>query len=329
MKKTLIEQVSSKLDWDYSQTEKIFNDFIEDKERFDWSALEKKDYLRFLEICADSDDPLKRKSNMYQYFSSKLKKNPVELISKLIIDEVVIATYLMFDIKDAIRYGLVTVELPIANPQSILIAYHDLSIKYLETGGIIEFNKAENEVKHELIDFLIRKYISQNTSTVLDREKLTYKELRLERRKIPFEESHTEIIKNLIIDCISHIGIRVFEINFFVGYIKRIASLSPYDFQLERIAHALYSQYLDRKKINDEKYWFYYCLVERLREKGFGLRASFRKAEELINVPNATIARRYFEKKKEAGKYKKSLYTIISSYRFRDKLDMLTQAINN
>lgn len=134
---------------------------------------------------------------------------------------------------------------------------------------------------------------------------------------------------NIIIDVVGRVGFKAFNITIFKNFVTLAAELTyvpAYERYLERLIEALNDPFFNKTEMTKKRYWFIYVLVEGLREKGLGLRESFRRANKLLNIPRGTIQTRYFEIKKEVKVKKLSLKHIIREHHLYRSLN---EVLNN
>lgn len=275
--KILIEKISKKLEWDLVETDKIFNKLLSNALFFQSTLLSRKQYINFLQICCEADNPQLREQGLNKLIMKISDKNLAKSISYLLSDEIVMPTQFMFDLKDKIRDKVVVAELPIFQPD--ILYYESMVIDdyamHLESGDTLRFYVAIEEKRERLIYYLIINHIKNSN------------------------EHFTEVIYKLIFDCIPYIGFKVFEIPYFNRYIIQVCNLIEDDFQLERIAYALYQRYLNKEKLSEDNYMLIYCLVSELKLRNYGTMLSFVRVSEMTGYKKTTVARRFYEIKKK------------------------------
>lgn len=79
----------------------------------------------------------------------------------------------------------------------------------------------------------------------------------------------------------------------------------------------------NRNELTEKRYWFYYCLIEKIKEKGYQTKAASEIAENLLGLESkGTLRARYYDKNKEAKKIKPfELDKYIKEHGFLDQIN--------
>jgi hypothetical protein len=117
---------------------------------------------------------------------------------------------------------------------------------------------------------------------------------------------------SLLLDIVSIVGFRAFEIDFLNRQAVLYSSLPSLNPKANRLARAIASP-LDKKEITQTGYWQNYVIIEKIRKK-YGLRGAFRALAKVTGQKATSIHSRYFGRKKIAKKEGLTLDDIIFAY---------------
>jgi len=127
-----------------------------------------------------------------------------------------------------------------------------------------------------------------------------------------------------IIEIIKNVGLLAFNLESIRNHINTITLYPTFVEHRESIYNldsVINVSYKSHTKITDRKYWLWYAVTEELQKHGMGVRPSFREAGKLLDEPDNSISRRYYEKKKQLINLDISLDEIIKKFHLRYELD--------
>jgi hypothetical protein len=285
--KSDIKLIADKFEWSEKVAKSAIKEFLETP-----SFANSEEILR---ICIDADNPEDRKNNVFENLFNTHYDNLVELVCNQIVN-----TDPCFD---------------------ILAAFNSTELKNLS--GV--FKTIANQVLNEA-SFLQRmpvrtynpnNYLAPYVTNVL----LCYEYLdRLLR--IKYQEFDSD---SLLLDIVSRVGFRAFNIDFLKYKAASYSSLPFYNQKANRLARAIASP-LDKKEITQRGYWLTYVIIEKIREE-YGLRGAFRKLAELTDDKFDSIQPRYFGRKKIAKKEGLTLDDIIIQYSLQKSILEIEQKL--
>lgn len=111
--------------------------------------------------------------------------------------------------------------------------------------------------------------------------------------------------EKLIIGVLKIKNIQAVNIEYF-----RWALCNPHYFNKDlfnKLVSILTSPFVRREEATGNRYWFFYAVVERLKQLGYSPMKSIKKSAELLTEAASSIQRRYYDKKKEAREEKLDL----------------------
>jgi len=163
------------------------------------------------------------------------------------------------------------------------------------------------ELANDLCNIYLKFKLERPFNTKMDEiEKLSNTNFHKESSKIS-NTFHDEV-EELIIKLIPIKHFELLNIPFIENYItiRYHSTFIPSCKTFIKKIHKLFLDVdTDRNEITDKQYWFYYCLIEKIKEKGYKTQPASKIAERLLNLTETgSIRSRYYSKKKIVDKDK-------------------------
>jgi len=163
------------------------------------------------------------------------------------------------------------------------------------------------DLANDLCNIYLKFKLERPYNTKMDEiEKLSNTNFHKESSKISYT-FHDEV-EELIIKLIPIKHFELLNIPFIENYITIRHNLMFIP-SCKTFIKKIHKLYLDvdtnRNEITDKQYWFYYCLIEKIKEKGYKTQPASKIAERLLNLTETgSIRSRYYSKKKIVDKDK-------------------------
>jgi len=321
-----VKKISKKLGWSLSETKKAIKEFK------DAESIVNHDEL--LRICLNSENPLKRTSNVADLLC---KSNYIceDIILKLLKHDILLFALRVFNISDMLfdeninvgfkvemggkrktviqdKNGVtkgsflrfkdfITVEVKnsdmfygYSNPNTLFVQYYRL-----------------DKIAYNLCDY----YIVMDRTYYIKNNNIKAKIISPDRRgKQKLNEFLAEIFthlrknntkeENMIINLFSQVEFQILNIAIIKDTIcfKSQAKYLPDNREfIRKLKNTFIDINSNRNEITDKQYWFYYCLIEKIKEKGYKTKPASEIAEKLLNLAESgSIRNIYYIKNKQA-----------------------------
>jgi len=298
LSKNEVKKISKKLGWSLKETETAI------KEYKMYKSIVNHDEL--LRICFKSNSPKQRIDNVAEYLIDNLEGDIIHNIVELFNIDIFVFVLRVFNLNDfqnsslfKFKYELdISLEEVISGsfiryPEAFFLFPNNKDIKDLQEYNLLDSFIFINDLdlSYELIDrYILHKSESQkfNSSRTSD---------------INISDSYSlQFIEEISINLIQILGFKMFEINCLKDHITRLSRINflPHNKKkLKIIKKGLMELEINKNEITDRQYWFYYCLIEKIKEKGYKTKPASEMAEKLLNlVQSGSIRNLYYIKKK-------------------------------
>lgn len=344
LSKTEIQNISKRLGWKYGQTKDYIN-----KYREKGSILDYEDLIR---TCYKSSSPIKRFNNIASLLYNHCK-DEVSTIKALVNQDVLIDTIILFNISDFVQdqnIEIITVD-KYDTGVSVFVDGKEIIIQEPHTDKatltqewfsktrelIIQDRDWDTEIFATLKEPKHLDNYEPSTSKIfkqhLDQYELAYNlcDSYISRKEL-YEYTNTRypfrtflIIDDLILQLFPTLGFRIFNIEYFRKHIS-IKSENEYLKEEEQFFRRLRNTVFDinenRNELTNKRYWFYYCLIEKIRSKGYNIKHACRLLENMLDEDSGSLRARYYEMQKKVKKIEKfNLDEFIKQQGFTHKLN--------
>jgi len=299
-------RISQKLSWTLKETEIAIEEFKNIK-----SLVNHNEVFR---ICLKSNSPNDRESNL-QFLINNLEGDVIDNIIALNNSHqflTVLRIFNLIDIKNSgffeleyrlsrhtevmsgsfLRYPPIVIARPVKKDIKSLIKYGLLN-QIIFTSENRLFNELINGyIQHKATRYMINSDLISNKDSTIDN---TY-------------ENYFKFIEEIIIKLIPILEFEIFNINCLRDHIN-ILSHTRHDTHNNEVLKIIKKKFIEleinRNEITDKTYWFYYCLIEKIKQSGYKTKPASQIAENFLRVRSrGTLRARYYEKNKEVKKNK-------------------------
>jgi len=318
--KLQIKSISKDLEWSFEETQSAIDELA--------NAGTVLDYYGFIKVCSNSNDPRDRFNKIIDFLKQSIKKNEIDKLCDLLEIDPCFYAMALFNLKD------------ILNQYKYLGKEFDEDVEilcgaksFLDWTYPLEWNEPRNPhewriapFKSKILDLFsgaaepLDLFILRHTFP----SRLTYKILDV------YVQHITKIYK---VD-LSEIFIEVFKrkklLAFNIDSFRYIAcnSVSIKKEFLDVIIDLFNTKILNRSEITQQRYFLYYCLIEKLRQKGFGALESIRKVAKELGEDKETIKSRYYTKKGEVNRSELTLTDIINEHKLENTIKELMKQMD-
>lgn len=300
LKKSELRIIADRLNWDIKETEQAVIELL------DYPSLV--DIEGFLMICASAKNPKDRWKKIIEFLLSTLEGDLTKTVIILVKGDTCfscVAKFNFYDLKNShVIKPVKNKKLPRLHHQRSFICTHSSEIAVIPNW--VKHDVRSDRLSHQFVDIFIS-----------DRY-----------RKFAQNYDPSEFLnpRDLLIEVIGKVGLSAFNVGYFRDLATSLGYGPSYDSFVRKLHQALIHPFVNRNEITLHKYWLIYVLVEKLRERGFGLRESFRKAARMLDQETSSIHTRYFERKKEVKEHNLKLKEIIEQFHLTSPVtDLLTK----
>lgn len=304
-----IVDISKKISWTLKDTKKAIKEF-----RNLESILNQDDFLK---LCLNSENDNERIENTVQLLVKNSDNNVVNDIDAILNNDPFLYVLWTFKICDMVQLDYIDVEFWSDNekkyqsgcflkfPQHIRIFNSQLEDMFYDS--IIqesEYYTIQYPNIYQLKKSIINRFISSKINFLATKQSGTKfndakDNLFIIRQNVEYE---------LFLALIKKYKFGIFEYEPIVRYIRKLSVsefLPDNDKKLRIIRSILSNRYetfnidTERHKITDNRYWFFYCLIEKIKEKGKTNKTqpACKIVAKLFNQEFTSIRTRYYEKK--------------------------------
>jgi len=328
LSKTEIKKISKKLGWSLSETGNAIKEFKESESIVNRDAL--------LRICLNTENPIKRRSKIAEllcFSNHTTEENVIKLLEydKLIFVLRVFNIYdILFDqnIDAHFRYeiGKKIKTILIENEEvakgsflnfnkhfTVQVKHSDIFDGYADPNDLFKQHIKLDDIANTLCDTYLTVQLSYNIYNSIKLTKTKHKTETMNKQQFNdfvlkegpkiLTNAATEG-ENFVLNLFSLMEFRIIKIpliqeslwsNYELKYLP-----GSRDF-ITKLKNSLMNIKSNKNEITDKQYWFYYCLIEKIKEKGYKTKPASEIAEKLLNLAQSgSIRNIYYIKNKQA-----------------------------